>query len=59
MLVAAPAVKQFDLSRWKVVIGGARLTKGLAMATRELGVRRSNWTGRSRLGSLSPLSICA
>ena len=39
MLVAAPAVKQFDLSRWKVVIGGARLTKGLAMAARELGVK--------------------
>jgi fatty-acyl-CoA synthase len=28
MLVASPAVKKFDLSRWKVVIGGARLPRG-------------------------------
>ncbi|MFQ5921366.1 MAG: long-chain-fatty-acid--CoA ligase [Anaerolineales bacterium] len=27
-----------DLAGWKVIIGGARLTKGLAMAARDLGV---------------------
>jgi fatty-acyl-CoA synthase len=39
MLVTAPAVKQFDLSGWTVVIGGARLTKGLAQQARELGIQ--------------------
>lgn len=39
MLVTAPAVKQFDLSGWKVVIGGARLPKGLAQQARELGIQ--------------------
>ena len=29
MLVSSPAVKQVDLSRWKVVIGGSALPKGL------------------------------
>ncbi len=39
MIVGAPAVKQFDLSRWKVVIGGARLPKGLALETTKLGIK--------------------
>jgi len=39
MLVASPAVKNFDLSKWKVVIGGARLPKGLAQAAMQLGIQ--------------------
>jgi len=39
MLVTAPAVQGLDLSRWQVVIGGARLPKGLALAARKLGVK--------------------
>jgi fatty-acyl-CoA synthase len=39
MLVSAPAVKKFDLSRWKVVIGGARLSKGLALEATKLGIK--------------------
>jgi fatty-acyl-CoA synthase len=39
MVITAPAAKGLDLSRWKVIIGGARLTKGLAMAARELGIK--------------------
>ncbi len=39
MLVASPAVKKFDLSRWKVVIGGARLPKGLAKAALDMGIQ--------------------
>ena len=39
MLVTAPAVQGLDLSRWQVVIGGARLPKGLALATRKLGIK--------------------
>jgi fatty-acyl-CoA synthase len=38
MLITSPAVKEVDLSNWKVVIGGARLSKGLARAAKELGV---------------------
>jgi len=38
-IVTAPAVKGFDLSRWKVIIGGARLPKGLAMETTKLGIK--------------------
>lgn len=39
MLVSSPVVKQLDLSHWKVIIGGARLTKGLALAAMELGIQ--------------------
>jgi fatty-acyl-CoA synthase len=39
MLVASPAVKNFDLSKWKVVIGGARLPKGLAQEAMKLGIQ--------------------
>jgi fatty-acyl-CoA synthase len=38
MLLNCPAVAEVDLSNWKVVIGGARLPKGLARAAKELGV---------------------
>ncbi len=38
MLVTSPAVKEYDLSAWKVVIGGARLPKGLAKAASDLGI---------------------
>ena len=39
MVTSAPAAKNFDLSSWKVVIGGARLPKGLAKAAAEMGIR--------------------
>ena len=38
MLVTSPAAKKFDLSRWKVIIGGAKLPKGLATAARDMGI---------------------
>jgi len=38
MLVASPAVKSFDLSRWKVIIGGSKLSTGLAAAAYKLGI---------------------
>jgi fatty-acyl-CoA synthase len=43
MIVAAPAAHQVDLSRWKVVIGGARLPKGLGIAASKLGI--GVWSG--------------
>ena len=38
MLVASPAVKKFDLTNWKVIIGGSALSRGLAKAARDLGI---------------------
>ncbi len=38
MLLAAPEVERVDLSRWKVLIGGAALTPGLARAALARGI---------------------
>ncbi len=47
MVITAPAAKGLDLSRWKIIIGGARLTKGLALAARELGIKLTGGYGLS------------
>ncbi len=49
MLVSSPAAQQFrpQLSRWKVLIGGSALTKGLAKAAGELGITLSQGYGMS------------
>jgi fatty-acyl-CoA synthase len=39
MIVNAPAAKKVDLSGWQVVIGGARLPKGLALDATKLGIK--------------------
>lgn len=39
MLVSSPAAKQYDLSFWKVIIGGARLPKSLALEAMKLGIQ--------------------
>jgi fatty-acyl-CoA synthase len=39
MVVTAPGIEQFDLSSWKVIIGGARLPKGLAQDAMDLGIQ--------------------
>jgi len=38
MLLACPEAEQVDLSRWKVVIGGAAMPKGLARRALERGI---------------------
>ena len=38
MLLSAPAANDIDLSKWKVVIGGGPLPRGLAMAAVERGI---------------------
>ena len=40
MLISHPAAKEIDLSGWKLVIGGARLPRGLAKAA--MGSRNRN-----------------
>jgi fatty-acyl-CoA synthase len=38
MIISNPEAEHFDLSNWKLVIGGARLTEGLARAAMDLGI---------------------
>src|SRR5208337_1089671 len=63
MLVASPAVKSLDLSKWKVVIGGARLTRGLALAAMQMGIQVYSGYGMSEtcpvmsLGNLKPAML--
>jgi fatty-acyl-CoA synthase len=39
MVLNHPAAAKTDLSQWKVIIGGARLNKGLALAAMERGIQ--------------------
>lgn len=49
MLVSSPAAQHYrdNLSRWKVLIGGSALTKGLAKAAADLGITVSQGYGMS------------
>jgi fatty-acyl-CoA synthase len=38
MLVNSPASKEVDLSHWKVIIGGSKLSHGLAVSANKLGI---------------------
>lgn len=38
MLLTSPAAKEYDISGWKVVIGGSALPRGLAKAAMERGI---------------------
>jgi fatty-acyl-CoA synthase len=50
MLLNCPAIKEVDLSNWKVAIGGARLAKGLAKAAQELSIEIHAGYGMSETG---------
>ncbi|TAE28274.1 MAG: fatty acid--CoA ligase [Cytophagales bacterium] len=58
MLVSSPAAKQFaaQLSRWRVIIGGSALTKGLAKAASELGIQLSQGYGMSETAPIMSLT---
>ncbi len=56
MLVANPAVRQFDLSRWKVIIGGSKLPRGLAKAARDMGITVYTGYGMSETCPIISLS---
>jgi fatty-acyl-CoA synthase len=47
MLVSSPAVKNFDLSNWKVIIGGSAMSKGLCKASLDLGINVTSAYGMS------------
>jgi len=50
MLLTSPAIEAVDLSNWKVVIGGARLPRGLAKAAQDIGIEISAGYGMSETG---------
>jgi fatty-acyl-CoA synthase len=47
MLVSSPAVRKVDLSKWKVIIGGAALPKGLCRKALDLGINLYTGYGMS------------
>ena len=47
MLVSSPVASKVDLSKWKVIIGGAALTSGLARASAALGISVTSGYGMS------------
>lgn len=57
MLTTSPTVKQFDLSRWKVIIGGSKLSRGLAKSTRDLGITVYTGYGMSETCPIIALSV--
>lgn len=56
MLLNCPTAQEVDLSNWKVVIGGARLPKGLAKAAKELGVEIHAGYGMSETGPVMTMA---
>ena len=57
MLVNSPAAQKYkeNLSRWKVLIGGSALTKGLARAATELGITISQGYGMSETAPVTAI----
>jgi len=47
MVVSHPAAKKIDLSKWKVAIGGAALSKSLCKAALDLGIKVTSAYGMS------------
>jgi len=56
MILTSPAAKKVDLSNWKVVIGGARLPKGLAKAALDFGIDIYAGYGMSETGPVMSLA---
>jgi fatty-acyl-CoA synthase len=55
-VITHPSAKDLDLTGWKVIIGGARLPKGLALAAEEIGMKL---TGAYGLSESCPLLTLA
>lgn len=56
MITTSPAVKDFDLSRWKVVIGGAKMPVGLARSAQAVGITVFTGYGMSETCPIISLS---
>ncbi len=57
MLLTSPDSKETDLSGWKVVIGGSRLSKGLAEAAKNRGVEVFTGYGMSETCPIMSLGV--
>ena len=57
LLLASPLIDEIDLSRWKVVIGGSALPKGLAKAVLDLGADIFAGYGLSESGPILSLGL--
>ncbi len=57
MVLTSPAAKQYDLSRWKVIIGGAKLSKGQAKAAKDMGITAYTGYGMSETCPIISLSV--
>ncbi len=47
MIINHPGIKQQDLSKWKVIIGGSALPRGLCQAAAEIGITMTSAYGMS------------
>lgn len=56
MLLSAPEAEQTDLSGWKVVIGGAALSQGLARAAVQRGINLFTGYGMSETGPVATVA---
>ncbi len=56
MILTCPLAKTIDLSRWKVVMGGAQLPKGLARQAMDLGINIHAGYGMSETGPVMTIA---
>ncbi len=57
MLVSSPAIKNFNLSGWKVIIGGSALPRGLCKAAMALGINVYTGYGMSETCPLLTIAM--
>jgi fatty-acyl-CoA synthase len=57
MILTSPAVKDIDLSKWKVIIGGSRLSKGLAQMAKNRGIEIFTGYGMSETCPILTLAL--
>ncbi len=57
MVVGNPATKTLDLSKWKVIIGGSALSKGLASMAMERGIKVMTGYGMSETAPILTLAM--
>ena len=57
MIATSPAAKKYDLSRWKVIIGGAKFSKGQAKAAKDIGITAYTGYGMSETCPIISLSL--
>jgi len=56
MILTCPLAKSIDLSRWKVVMGGAQLPRGLAKEAMDLGINIHAGYGMSETGPVMTIA---